>query len=371
MRILKADFKSLNYFSQFQSEDSRCLLSVYFPGSDARASLPVSLQDLPEEVLRVSDLSEDEQEHLQQNLTLWQQATEDLSLPDAPGWFAVISWMNDVADFVPLPKPPKLRAVLASSPFLYPAGRLLDDYESYAVLYADHSRAVLYEAVLGRLEEKKRIRGDIKNHVKKGGWSQARYERRRDNEIHHFCESIAERLQALVESESLDRVVLAGDDQLLNELEEHLDQGLRERIVDRLAVDDPDDEENLFSESLKAAFEEEKREEKRLLKQIRAAHAANGKAALGPNAVLAALREHRVAQLLIGPMVDAAFWRCHECGASDLGEPTKCPACGKAETFQESASNQFTDLAFEGGSLVQFTEAEIQEVGGVAAMLRW
>lgn len=371
MRILQPDLESLKSLSEIGSEDSRCILTLYFPGSDARASVPTTLKELPDDVLDVSDLSDDEQEHLERSLEVWHKAAESLNLPDAPGWLGVVSWMTDDVVFVPLPKPPKCRAYLDNSPYLYPAGRLLDDFAPYAVVYADHTRAVLYEATLGRLQEEDRVRGDIKNHVKKGGWSQQRYQRRRDNEIHDFCKAIAQQAKDLVEAEALERIVLAGDGQLLAELEKHFDAPLAEKIVARLSVDDADDAEGLFEASMEAAFAEEQREEKRLLKTIQSASAADGRAALGPKAVLEALRERRVSQLLIGPMSDTAFWRCHHCGAFGIGSPATCAECRGDDLFAQIACNEFTDLAFAGGCRVQFTKREIKEVGGVAALLRW
>ncbi len=371
MQILPSDLDTLRSLADIKSDDTRCVLSVYFPGSQAEEPLALPLGDVPERMLETDRLSDDEREHRDRNIERWREATTDLALPDAPGWLAVVSWMTDQVCAIPLPKPPQVAAYLDNSPFLYPAGRLIDEFAPYAVLFADHSRAVLYEAILGDLVEHDRVRGDIKNHVKKGGWSQARYERRRDQEIHIFCERITERLRRLIDEEELDRIVLAGDERLLGELEEHLEDRYREMIVTRLPVDDASDTDSLFEDSLEAAFAEEQRLERRLLEQIRAAKAADDKAVLGPNGVLDALKAHRVSRLLIGPMEDTRFWRCHACASFGIGNAESCRDCGSEDVFEQSAANEFTDLAFEGGSSVQFTTAPIQEVGGVAALLRW
>ena len=66
-----------------------------------------------------------------------------------------------------LPAAVEPAAHLDNSAFLLPAGRLLDDFEACAVVYADHDRAMIYLAALGELKEEGRLRGEIKNHVRK------------------------------------------------------------------------------------------------------------------------------------------------------------------------------------------------------------
>ena len=54
------------------------------------------------------------------------------------------------------------------------------------------------------------MRGDVKNHVKKGGWSQKRYQRRRQNGLLHYAKEVAETLDRLVQESGVERVVLFG-----------------------------------------------------------------------------------------------------------------------------------------------------------------
>lgn len=365
--ILPPTSDSLSQLSKIKGQD-RCVLTVYVPGSRSRSR--TNLADLPESLLNLAELTEDEAEHERRSVELWRAVVSDISLPPADGWVGVVCWLTDEAAFVQLPAEVEPAAHLDNSPFLLPAARLLDDLEAYAVVYADHSRADIYLAALGKLHEASRLRGEIKNRVRKGGWSQQRYERRRDKQIHHYCRGIIEHLDELVQSEGLRRIVLAGDRILLGELEKRLSANLRGMIVCTLAMEAGKDTRDLFQETMSAAAEEEREEERWLRDKIAGAHAAGGKAVVGPADTLAALRERRVRWLLIGPLKDMDFWRCGACGERGLGQPIACPRCG-ADTYAQSAANELMDLAFAGGSRVELTEHELPDLGGVGALLRW
>lgn len=346
-------------------------MTVYFPGSEARnKKIPVELSDLPASLLRTDSLTRDEVEHCRRSIKLWRAEVPKVSLPPALGWVGVVSWLTEEVAFMQLPSAVDCAAYLDNSPLLLPAGRMLDDLEAYAVVYADHTRAVIYIAALGKLVEGDRLRGDIKNHVRKGGWSQQRYERRRDKEIHRYCQNMVDKLKELVESEKLRRIVLAGDRILMNELEKRMAPDLLKKVVCRLALEGKKDSREVFRETLSAAAEEERREERWLRDVILEEHGADGRAVIGAADTLAALKEKRVRWLLIGTMEGVDFWRCGSCGAFGLGRTPKCPDCGKV-TYAQSAANEFTDLAYTGNSRVEFVDGDLAKIGGVGALLRW
>jgi peptide subunit release factor 1 (eRF1) len=281
-----------------------------------------------------------------------------------------VSWLTEEKVFMQLPTKVEPAAYLDNSPFLFPAARLLDDFEACAVVYADHTRATIYLAALGSLQEESRLRGDIKNHVRKGGWSQQRYERRRDKQIHQYCSAVVEKLAELVERERLRRIVLAGDRILLGELEKRMPAAMVKQVVSRLAMEGKKEPRRIFQEILSAAAEEEKREERWLLDAIRSEQLSGGNAVAGPADTLAALKEKRVRWLLVGPMKDTDFWRCTGCGSSGLGKQLACPDCSAA-VYSQTAANEFMDLAFATGSRVEFAGEDLQELNGVGALLRW
>jgi len=351
--------------------DDRCVLTIYFPASlTAGPAAAEKLAALPGDLIKAETLTADEAEHRTRCLDLWQKSLRKIDFPQALGWLAVVSWLTEQVALMQLPTAIDSAAYLDNSPFLLPAARLLDDYEAYAVVYADHARAAIYLAALGSLAETAKLRGDIKNHVRKGGWSQQRYERRRDKEIHYYCQAILEKLTALVKTEHLRRIILAGDKILITELEKEMTQSMQKQVVCRIPMEGKKEPHEVFRQTLPAAAQAEQREEQWLQNAIRSEHAAGGKAVIGPHDTLAALKEKRVRRLLIGPMDDVDFWRCPACGAFGLGKPPTCPKCA-AKTYQQSAANEFTDLAFEAATKVELTTNTLKDFNGVAALLRW
>lgn len=368
--ILPSSSESLSQLADIHGDD-RCVLTVYFPGSLTQGeNTAAQLAELPGTLLPAESLTRDEAEHLRRSLELWRDTLRNVSLPPAEGWMAVISWLTEDAAFMQLPTAVEPAVYLDNSPFLLPAGRLLDDLEAYAVVYADHARAAIYLAALGKFQEESRLRGDIKNHVRKGGWSQQRYERRRDKEIHYYCQAMLDKLDDLVESEKLRRIVLAGDRILLTELEKRMTAERRNQVVCRIPMEDKKDPNEIFRETLSATAEEEEREARRLRDAIRNEHASGGRAVIGPEDTLAALKEKRVRWLLVGPMDDIDAWRCPGCGLLGLGTEPACPDCGDA-TYPQSPANEFTDLAFAADTRVEFTNDPLTDLHGVAALLRW
>ena len=361
---------SLSRLATIQGND-RCVLTVYFPGSATTGPKAADkLAQLPGALLGGESLTCDETEHRRRSMDLWRIRVRKVDFPAALGWVGVVSWLTEDVALMQLPVAVEPAAYLDNSPFLLPAARLLDDFEAYAVVYADHARAAIYLAALGKLKEESRLRGEIKNHVRKGGWSQQRYERRRDKEIHYYCRAILNKLTELVASERLRRIVLAGDRILLRELEKRMVPGMRKQVVCRLPMEGKKKPHEIFQETLPSAAEEERRQEHWLQDAIRNEHGAGGRAVVGPADTLAALNQKRVRWLLIGPMDGVDFWRCPGCGGCGLGQCQACPECNQA-TYAQSAANEFMDLAFAGGSRVELTGDDLAELGAVGALLRW
>ena len=74
---------------------------------------------------------------------------------------------------------------------------LQDEYETVAVVIADNRRARVYLVaadVSDGSDDEITISGNVKNHVKKGGWSQKRYQRRRDKELKVYAGGIVDAL---------------------------------------------------------------------------------------------------------------------------------------------------------------------------------
>jgi len=80
------------------------------------------------------------------------------------------------------------------------------------------------------------IKGNVKNHVKVGGWSQQRYERRRDNELHKYAQEIVDALAKIGCSEEINHILMVGSKETLQAIHESMPHELRDKVVEK-AID--------------------------------------------------------------------------------------------------------------------------------------
>ena len=73
------------------------------------------------------------------------------------------------------------RLYISDQPHLYPLARLVDQYPRYAALVADTHSARIFVFAANTVERTEQIEGTKTKHHKRGGWSQARYQRHTEN----------------------------------------------------------------------------------------------------------------------------------------------------------------------------------------------
>jgi len=69
-----------------------------------------------------------------------------------------------------------------------------------------------------------------------GGWSQQRYERRRDNELHKYALEIVEALAKICSSEEINHILMVGSKETLQAIHENMTDELRDKVVEK-AID--------------------------------------------------------------------------------------------------------------------------------------
>ena len=107
---------------------------------------------------------------------------------------------------------------------------LQDEYENAAVVIADNKKAKIYLISSLSAQSEESVSGNVKNHVKKGGWSQQRYERRRDKELLLYAKEIVDALIKLRQSESIAHIILAGSKETIQAIEENVPADMKNRI---------------------------------------------------------------------------------------------------------------------------------------------
>ena len=285
----------------------------------------------------------------------------------------VVSWLTEDAKFVQLPAKVEEKAYLDNSPYLITAARQLDDYEAYAVVYADHMRARVYLAVLGALVEEGRLRGDIKNHVRKGGWSQQRYERRRDKQLLHYARDICAELAALARAEAFHRIILVGGKEILGHVEANLPGDLAPLVAGMKPADLGKGQNELNRDIWEVFFAEERHAEEQLWERIQAELGRGGRAAAGLDAVLDAAGQGRIETLLVDRTFTPEGARCHGCDRLHAAPTERCEACGGTDLYPVRIVNELCEKVALTGGETEFADPipSLTEAGSVAALLRW
>jgi peptide subunit release factor 1 (eRF1) len=354
-----------------KSATERAFLSVYLAG-------PASIQTLAKQLVRLRrSLSAEgpersEREHFDRNVELLNRHLD--RKPLTSGSLAVFAcWALDYCEAFPLTAPVADHICIDSSPFIRPLAEFLDEYENVAVVVADNKRARIFlvsAAVPGPAET---VRGNVKNHVRKGGWSQQRYERRRDKQILGYSREIVEALSKLACESTFRRVLLVGGKEILAAIHDNLPTDLAGMVSDPRALDLSRGEGAIQSDLEQLFAEEERLSEQRLWEKIRGEHLRGSLGAVGLHDVLAAAAGGRVEMLLVARSFQPEGTRCRDCDHLHLDVKEHCVHCRSKSVYTVGVVNELCEQLALTGAEVDFADPlpGLDEAGHIAALLRY
>lgn len=357
----------LRKLSQIKAGD-RAVVSAYLSDNQALERLGKRQRQLR---AMLSD-HPDEQEHFDHAMQMIRDLLEDNPIGER-GVAVFACWGLDFIEGYPVEvRLPDLLRV-GATPYIRPLAELQDEYENFLIVAADNEVARIIHVTSDQAVDEDRVRGDVKNHVRKGGWSQQRYERRRDNQLKHYASEIAERLEELVRGERFDRIVLVGSDETLNEIERELPRQVAEHVAGRQEVNLNAGDDAVWEAAYGLYWREERRSEQELWQTIREEHFADGRAAAGAEDVLAALQQGRAQAVLVDRTCELKGTKCRQCEIASTSDSGPCPHCQHDDVFPIDLLNEIAALAERTSAEVDFTDpiTGLKEVGGVAALLRY
>ncbi|HEX2253319.1 MAG TPA: Vms1/Ankzf1 family peptidyl-tRNA hydrolase [Thermoanaerobaculia bacterium] len=345
----------------------RAFLTLYLSGPDALGSL----DSRAERIRTLLARSPDELEHFENSFELLRGWLGDH--PPAGAGCVFACWALDFVRGWPLEVGVEDRLWIGPHPFLRPLAELQEEYESFAVVAADNRASRIFLVASAVVSEEERVRGDVKNRVKKGGWSQKRYARRRENELMHYGKEVAEALEELGRDHDFSRLVLLGQPEATAAIEEALSEPLRAKVVARQAADVGETREALVEEAFELFFAEERQAEERLWDDIREEYLRGGLAAVGPTDVLKAALAGRAARVAVTRDAKIRGTRCKECENVVHGTPRNCQACGSKQVFEVDLVDEITQIITRTSAEMEFVDPieELSEMGEMAALLRY
>ena len=282
-------------------------------------------------------------------------------------------WALDYYERIDLEMPVEDLIRIDSSPYILPLAQFEDEYENYLVIAASNEKTKIYMVSCQKTIKEDDIKGNIKNHVKVGGWSQQRYERRRDKEFSVYVKDIVEKIRDLAKGIDFRRIVIVGSKETIRELGDVLPNDLKKLVVGEKALDLKKSEKSVNEEIFSLLWEEERRTERELWNRTKSRYLKGELGVTGTYDVLYFTKRGRVDSVIVNKNADLKGVRCRNCEELSDSETDKCPECGSSSIFEIDLVNEITELLKLSGGEIEFAENidELKEAGDIAAILRY
>ncbi len=362
--------KELRELSELSVQE-RAFLSLYLAGPQSVEKLNPLFRNLRKAVSD-EDAKKSEREFLDQNI---ERVEEYLSAhPLKSGSLCI--FVCDVLDYfkaLPLTAPVDDHICLDSSPYIRPLAELADEYENVAVVVADNDCARIFLVSAAMAEQEEKVAGNVKNHVRKGGWSQQRYERRRDKQLLHYAREVVDALKRLDSEATFRRIVFVGGKEVLRIIHEELPQVLQNKVAG-VKAENLGRGDNVVNEDIwELFFEEERRSEKRLWNRIRTNMLQGGLGTAGLSEVLETVKIGRADAIAVDRDFTPQGVRCRDCDHLHAEEAAECEACGSTSLYPVDVVNEICELAAQTGCQVEFMDScpTLKEAGRIGALLRY
>jgi peptide subunit release factor 1 (eRF1) len=266
------------------------------------------------------------------------------------------------------------RMYVYNQPHLYHLAQLDDQYPRYAAVVTDANTARILVFGLGEAIETEEVKGKKVHRVKVGGWSQARYQRRVTNAHEAHAKEVLARLEEVVRKEGVKKIILAGDPAIAPLLMEFMSQQLAAMVVDTMKLELQESQAAVLMKTLEKLQESSAESDAQVVDEAFNRYRAGGLAVIGPEAVLEALANGQVDELLIGGGLEQAH------AETETVEAILAPEIPDPEGSTESEEPREVSLPDLLVTKAKKTDAAVrffQDAGllagadGVAAFLRW
>ncbi len=265
-----------------------------------------------------------------------------------------------------LPVEVKNILIVDSSPYIRPLARILDEWESFSLILINSNYAKIFSISLGEVDSTKSLSADIINKHKKGGCSQARFNRLRRGAINAFLIEVVESLQKSYD----EKIIIAGPGTIKKKFIDLLPKELNEKIVDVVDIS-IEDEKELMKKSTYLISEREKIESTQAVQNLKDEILKDGLAVYGIKETLKAVKNGQVELLIIEKNYKQTGWICEKCQVVEIGAKKVCPYC-RNKTSKVDLLEEILEFAERTDAEIEFTDdEEIKKLGHVGAILRY
>jgi peptide subunit release factor 1 (eRF1) len=263
---------------------------------------------------------------------------------------------------------------VGSVPQLYPLAKLVDTYTRYAAVMLDTNKARIMVFGLATTERDEQIVSDKTRRTSKGGWSQARYQRRADNVHMHHMKEVVDALDKIVREDGINQIVIAADDTALAKLREQLPGHLAEKIVSTVPLQRNAGGDDVVDATFEAIRVKDAETDAEKVQELLDEWQGAGLGVVGPEATLKAFQLGQVEELIITGSVDTLkpVQKLPPDAASEMQAETSAPQ-GSVDESRLTLSAELIKRAQQTAARIRFIEDAtlLESVGGVGALLRF
>ena len=366
-KIEELDLRSLSDISA----KHRTFLSVYFNGRKEWEHHKNNIKKI--EVLLKEH--SDELEHFRMNVKMLKETLDKNIKNENANIAAFCCWAMDFCEVYSLPFKIKYNLFkVDSSPFIRPLAELNDEYESCAIVISDNRETKIFMMSSEKSNDLiKSIKGNIKNHVKVGGWSQKRYSRRRDKQIHHYVKDICEELVRLDNETDFNRILFLGSEEILRSIKSSLPSSIKtsKELIDKI-IDLGRSKNEIQAEIDALVGKLEIAEEKNLWSKIKDELFAGGLGVTGLNEVIDYAESGRLDSVIVEKAFNVSGARCRKCDHLQI-DLSDCEKCNSADLYEVGIVNELVELLTQSSADIEFCEHidELHQLGGIAGLLRY
>jgi peptide chain release factor subunit 1 len=262
--------------------------------------------------------------------------------------------------------------------FLQPLVGALDEFEKYGVVLLGHANMRLFRMFLGSIEEVADRHFDRKavQHIKSVGLDQLgssnTAQRRADENVRINLRHMIKDIDALVQSEHVEHLVLAGTPEMTSELRGLLPKRLALCVVGAIALPFEASSGDVLAAASRLAEEYERSGETITAKAVITAAAKNEKAVAGLARTLNAVNHGRVWQLVYSAGFRPPGFECTKCAALVTLGRSECAYCGGRLQAVHDVVERAVEHALRSGARIEVVKGEGSAAlkGGIAAFLR-
>jgi peptide chain release factor subunit 1 len=282
---------------------------------------------------------------------------------------------GDYFEAMQFPVPVQSRLVVADRPVIGPLAQVLTSYHHYGVVLLDREHVRILSIYLGTLLDELEYRGDpipTAGDIQAGGYSQARFQRRKAEEVRHFFKDFAAEVEEFVTRYQPSDLVLLGTEENLARFREFLPQEVLDRVVYTGCnwVDEP--AAGIMQKLEPLLHAEVERHNREVVDQLRDRVAHDYLATAGFQGTLSALQEGKVDTLVLASDQHRDGVRCERCGFVFAREMDACPYDGSGTLAGVDVVEEMLRMAEGQGARIAFADpSEVQDLMGAGALLRF